>query len=598
MRGNRKDIIIKSLILLVSILLSLIWEDTNVQAVENASISISGLKVGDYVEIYRIASYKESEQTYVWEGTVADWIQNKEEGKSYLSLNPNQLDRMTASRALEFFQTLIIGLKNESKGIANLDGYTFFLGEEKEQYKVENIKPGYYVILPKGTDRIYELKWQMIAPGEEAVIHYDMEAGDYQIPSIETVLINKTKDRGKVRDGTLLLLDDELEVTSHIAMPKFSEMYAIGKRILNISIVVPKGLTYKEDSLTLSIEDASAYSVGTYEKATVYRNRNGDVLFFGTPQGYFYELNGSLLLSSGEPEEAMEKYNTTYETDYLLAVQKTATEDHRQSDTEIASSQESEVIEEQNLHAPPEMEVEHLIAEDASKIVTAYDGQTIFVIALDTADVPEEVVVTYAAEKNTAASGTGEYNNLIALSYSVSPLDSNLIYSSISEGLATAYSITVVAAEGSGEYIDWTTEEKLDKAPRFSGVVFTVYRVKGDEEYEYVNTIMTNNQGVASLSGLEAAEYLVEQTVYPTGFTLSDASLLIKKDAWTDESVMEGDEDIMILWLEYKTRYLPVTGKTGTAPYIFNGMMICVMALGTLVRRKYPFGIQASFNKK
>ena len=363
---------------------------------------------------------------------------------------------------------------------------------------------------------------------------------------------------------------------------------------------MPKGLTYKEDSLTLSIEDASAYSVGTYEKATVYRNRDGDVLFFGTPQGYFYELNGSLLLSSGDAEEAMEKYNTTYETDYLLEVQKTATEDHRQSDTESASSQESEVIEEQNSHAPPEMEVEQLTAEDASKMVTAYDGQTIFVIALDTTDVPEEVVVTYAAEKNTAASGTGDYNNLIALSYSVSPLDSNLTYSSVSEGLATAYSITVVAAEGSGEYVDWTTEEKLDKAPRFSGVVFTVYRVTGDEEYEYVNKIMTNSQGVASLSGLEAAEYLVEQTVYPVGFTLSDASLLIKTDAWTDESVMEGDEDIMILWLEYKTRYLPVTGKTGTAPYIFNGMMICVMSLGTLIRRKYPFGIQEAFrnNKK
>ena len=257
-------------------------------------------------------------------------------------------------------------------------------------------------------------------------------------------------------------------------------------------------------------------------------------------------------------------------------------------------TQGSEETTEPNLHAPPEMEVEHLVAEDASKMVTAYDGQTIFVIALDTADVPEEVVVTYEAAKNTATSGTGNYNNLIALSYSVSPLDSNLTYSSISEGLATAYSITIVAAEGSGEYADWTTEEKLNKAPRFSGVVFTVYRVKSDEEYEYVNRIMTNTQGIASLSGLEAAEYLVEQTVYPTGFTLSDASLLIKKDAWTDESVMEGDEDIMILWLEYKTRYLPGTGKTGTAPYIFNGMMICVMALGTLIRQKYPFGIQES----
>ena len=81
MRGNRK-VMIKSFVLLVSILLSLIGESTNVQAVENTSISISGLKIGDCVEIYRIASYKESEQGYVWEGTVADWIQNKEEGKS------------------------------------------------------------------------------------------------------------------------------------------------------------------------------------------------------------------------------------------------------------------------------------------------------------------------------------------------------------------------------------------------------------------------------------------------------------------------------------------------------------------------------------
>ena len=179
-----------------------------------------------------------------------------------------------------------------------------------------------------------------------------------------------------------------------------------------------------------------------------------------------------------------------------------------------------------------------------------------------------------------------------------------------------------------------TAAEKLEKSPRFSGVVFTLYRLKqaysGDVtndtdtgqteigstesteppkiiydektdktyEYTYVTSLTTNKKGTASIGGLAAADYLVEQTVYPSGYTLSDASLRIGKEAWEDETVMEGNEDLFVIWLEYKTRYLPGTGKQGTAAFVFLGSLLSIGALLILFRQSYPFGLPEIWEKR
>lgn len=610
-----------------------------VQAATGVTLTLQGLEVGDLVEIYRIASYKEDSDSYAWESTVADWIQNKSEGNAYKGLKPEQLSQMTRASAKEFCQTLIVGLKNESKGIANLDGYTFPVSEEKEQYQVENVSPGYYIVLPKGTDRIYELKWLEIAPGSDSQVSYDADEGDYQMPTVTATVENKTTDRGKIRDGTFVIEGDEVEINAVISIPAYPDMYATGKRILNITVIVPQGLDYKEDTLNLSLTDESAYSVGTYEKATTYETAGGDILFFGTPQGYYYELNGRLLVSSGTATEAVAKYNQTYETGYTLKEQDSA------SSGQMETTEESEAMEgTENAEA-----VMVLTAEDDSAELTACTARTVFVIALDTEQSMDEVTLGYQAVKNRAASNTGAYDNMIALSYSASPLDTNLMYSAISQAAVSAYSITIVSCEGSGESINMTAEEKLEKSPRFSGVVFTLYRLNktydgdaitgteavetaadgtetdsaetdstetaaagGNEplqmiydadadktyEYAYVTTLTTNSQGTASIGGLEADEYLVEQTIYPSGYTLSDSSLRISKAAWTDETIMEGTDNLLVIWLEYETRYLPGTGKQGITAFAFLGSLISATALLMLFRQYYPYGLPEIFQKR
>lgn len=619
MKRRRKKLGIISSILVFVTFLSGMGMTNLYYGAEKASISITGLKKGDLVEIYRIASYEEEEDTYEWENTVKDWIQNKSEGNAYKGMKPAQLSKMTEERIEEFCQALVVNLKNEAKGIANLDGYAFTIEEEKEQYIVENIVPGYYIILPKGTDRIYEIKWMKALPGQACLISYDERAGDYQLPTITSLAVNKTEDRGVVGDGVFLIQGDEVEITSTIQVPIYPNMYATGKRILNVTIVVPKGLEYKKDSIKVSMEAESLYSIGTYNKAILYETRDGTILFFGTPEGYFYELNGNLLVSSGTPENALEKYNEKYKSKYTLPMESDTSQDKEKDEVENTESV-TESTETGEL-------VSDLVAEDDSMELRSYDGRTVLVIAVDTEQEIEELEISYEVVKNTATSGKGDLNNYIGLSYSVSPLDSNRMNTMISQTDITAYSITIISCEGSGESANWTPEEKLKYSPRFKGVMFTIYRLvatldgnvtesysmdtteestdtekehvfvyddKADKtyEYEYFAAVMTNSKGEASIGGLEPAEYMIEQTIYPTGYTLSDASFVIKEDAWKDDSLMEGDEDLLLLWLEYKTRFLPGTGKIGILLFAVIGTFISACAIKLIFQQCYPYGWQ------
>lgn len=211
-------------------------------AAADCSLVFTNVEIGDQVEIYRIASYAEGK--FEWESEVTNWIASSEEGKAYTGLGTQQLLQMTADRVQEFCESFLISCKDDAKGIAKLEGYSFTVTEEKEEYTAANMTPGYYIILPKGKNRIYQIKWAVLNPAETVRITYDEAAGDYQLPTIETSVVNKT-----VSDREFVWQDDEMEVNATVKAPAYPNMYATGKRILNATIIIPKGLSYVTDSL-------------------------------------------------------------------------------------------------------------------------------------------------------------------------------------------------------------------------------------------------------------------------------------------------------------------------------------------------------------
>ena len=324
-----------------------------------ATVNITGLKLNDKVEIYRIAAYGESSGTYSWASAVSNWMENSTDGSAYRTITPDKLSAMTSDRAKEFCELLVLGLKNESDGIANVSGYSFTVDEEKDSYSI-SASAGYYVILPKGSDRIYEIKWLAVAPGGSYNISYTAGT-DYQIPTISGSAKNLTTDRGVNNDtdkNPIALQSDSIEINGVMDIPKYPNMYSTGKRILNISAVLPRGISYTSDTLSLYSGQASSdatgadntaytvmskdsYSVQQFDDCYVYTDTSNKILFIGTGsvasgKGYFYEIDGDLLGSEIADTDAISKYNKNHGTDYVL--KDTSKSDTTASDTGTSKS--------------------------------------------------------------------------------------------------------------------------------------------------------------------------------------------------------------------------------------------------------------------
>lgn len=206
-------------------------------AAAKGTVMFAGIETGDLVEIYRIAAYTQS--GYIWESELTDWMNNRTEGEQYMGLTPSQLGNMTSERSLEFCQNFLVSCKNESTGIANLQGYSFVATQEKEQYSIADVTPGYYIVLPKGIHRIYELRWIVVNPQETVTVSYEEAAGHYQIPRVEAQAANVT-----AAEHTTAWEGDEFSITGTITLPQYPNMYATGKRILNATVVIPCEFPY------------------------------------------------------------------------------------------------------------------------------------------------------------------------------------------------------------------------------------------------------------------------------------------------------------------------------------------------------------------
>lgn len=583
-------------VLLMGLLLGSV-NPMSVQGAESTTLSVSGVEEGDTVEIYRIASRIGQTGEYTWSSSVSNWLNNKSEANTYKELTPAKLGQMTPDRAREFCETLISSLKNESQGVVNLEGYSFVADGLAENYDTE-VVPGYYIVLPKGRKRIYEIKWCKLEQGEQTTLTYSEENGDYQVPLVSAQIqkIGSTQDT----EEPFLEEQDEILVKANLTVPKYPNMYATGKRIYNVTVVIPRGIQIQKESLTLSIEE-TGYSLATYENTTVYRNSQGERVFFETGNGYFYEINGGQLVVQGTLEEAIDKYNELHETTYQV-------------------------------YDPEEQNRDVSLETD--------EEETVLVVALDTELDISELSLEYKGTKDDKADNDCFFDNIVAVSYSLSPINANLVYTQTASVRAHSYGIKITVCEGTFDSVNMTPEKKLEKLPRLPGAEFYLYRLQSteagnttdtqntetdasettvtegteslggtevysdsdpvapiqryDEEagqtytYTFVKKLKVDGDGELYLAGLAPDEYLIIQQVYPEGYTRSDVSLLIESSDWQSEAIMEGNNLLEIVWLDYETVYLPGTGKTGIVWYAVIGTLLALVALALLISRWYP----------
>lgn len=635
-----------ALLVVFSMLLSMCFGTVS-YAAATSSIVFDGLEVGDLVEIYRICNYDDSSDTYTWASAVTTWMTTNRTGQFYDDLTPNGLSKMKAKNSKEFCELLLDGLKNTSTGVANLQGQSFV--HKVGGGNTVEIEPGYYIVLPKGKSRVYDLQWFVLAPGAEKIIAYTPE--DYSVPSMTTSLTNDTKDRGLINETVPLTeLDDQVTVESLITIPEYNEMYSDGKRVLTVSFVIPYGMEYVEDSLKLSLvngegaEEAEvseeSYSVMNYSNVQLYKDYAGNYVFFGASD-YFYELDGNHLVGpDGTAELALETYNTAYKTEYKIEDVKIETVGKGVSNVEDTASEESEEegsAEEENVATNEEGTVDESSdenieteaigdnTEDKSNLLYKTRGVSVVAVSLDTALEIDTLKANITVKKNQYSTADGWYDIVTMLTYSVSPLDRNLRANINESARAAAYGIRITACMGYADSYQKSSEEILRTAPRMLDDKFTIYKKSNtysgdineavtqvDKEnkdkiqliydkdlnvtYEYTEyaLINVNDEGQMAIGGILTGEYLIVQTDHVPGYALSELSFIIESDDWQDDTYMEGNCVFDLIWLDYKTVYLPATGDVGVETKKASGILIMLftaLAIARVYKKQGKFSI-------
>lgn len=570
------------------------------------TVTVNGLEVGDRLELYRVASYSQKSKEYNWDSTVKNWMNNDEVGHIYQNISPAKLEEMTEKRQTEFCQAVLVGLKNEKDGVANLAGYSLLTDDTSANIDADS---GYYIILPKGINRIYEIKWAKV-DSTQGSVSVEYGDGDYQKPKAEVK--SEILGRDDPEADSIVVKDEEIRISGKISIPAYPNMYATGKRIFNATFVIPMGLEYdKEDSdkkmkLSLSKDDVSE---AVYNDVHIYENQNGDRLFFGTMNGYYFEMTGAALVSDGTLEEAIAKYNELHETEYRIQAEAPANNEdgteslNEQADTETMDTEKGP-------------EVTELEADDESLYLKSCGGNTVIILSVDTETTKKSFDFEYVVKKNENANDKGKYDNTVYTSYSVSPLDANLINIISQAAAVDSYGIRIVLRKGNARSYLMSADEKFKKLDKLTGATFYLYKyvekVEGEENeetsidkedmsyrdvtiydeenqqsivYKYIKTLDVNDEGEASIAGLEPDEYLVVQKQCPEGYSLTNKSILIEKEDWSNDELMDGNGNFDLLWLDYETVYLPGTGKRGIGAYVALGIILSGIAIIIMIKK-------------
>ena len=343
----------------------------------------------------------------------------------------------------------------------------------------------------------------------------------------------------------------------------------------------------------------------------------------------------------GDPELAINAYNAAYKTvytieeDHLKKVGKNVATDETEENVEEATEEGDEVTEEENSDEETETTEEptETIAtdeitettEDKSNLVYKVRGMSVVVVSLDTSVDISTLKAAVSAKKNQYSTADGWYDIYTNLSYSVSPLDRNLRANTKTSSRAAAYGIRITACMGYADSYQKTSEEILATAPRMLDDKFTLYKKSNtysgdineavtqvDAEnkdkvqliydkdlnvtYEYTEYagLNVNDEGQIAIGGIITGEYLIVQTDHVPGYALSELSFLIESNDWQDDTYMEGNCVFDLVWLDYKTVYLPATGSIGAVTTRTYGILIGLFAalfIAQAYRKQKKFSI-------
>lgn len=124
-----------------------------------------------------------------------------------------------------------------------------------------------------------------------------------------------------------------------------------------------------------------------------------------------------------------------------------------------------------------------------------------------------------------------------------------------------------------------------DNTLKLEGAVFGVYTDANCTEASKVKEITTNDQGIATIDGLEAGTYYLKEITAPQDYQLDESVITIDVNANTD-----GDGDTLRVVSETitnsKTPALPVTGGAGTVAITAAGVVLVAGAAMLIVRAR------------
>ncbi len=528
------------------ILIMLLWMSCclPVEAEETGTFLISGLDAEDKVGVYSIATLTE------WNQSVKEWLD--EPDGNYQGMLPEDLPMLIETTAKDFYGKLFMSMIDQQNGNIKLEK-TLLQGQESYTLSANE---GYYLILPEGNTRIYQLKMGVLeAEKETEIIFTD---SDFSLPSVEKNIHNKSTDEA----GTDIWMTDgdRLEITMEIALPEYPVFYTSGKRVGNICEILDSGYAFQDAFQVQSRVPLTLGKEYTFQKKenviVYYEAANGRPLFFMDSTSWFFTMDGGVI-SAKDSDHALAEYN-----------------------------------EENNLA---------LTFND----LRSEEGLTLLLFSFNTSEEDfSNIKIAYGVNTTNHLTSDGKSASQTIFSYTVSPIEPDRRAQGREVVYGNSYGIKIILCDG-----DTANQDGSPSVPEgvryLQGGVFKIYYLRdtiltasedflqyknnteaenyyifysddGEEAdiYQELESVTTDEKGICGLGGLGINKYLVLGSLFPEGYSLSRVALIIEEGDWTDEAVMEGDYICDTLWMDYKGVFLAQTGGNGVRGYHYIGVLL------------------------
>ena len=220
---------------------------------------------------------------------------------------------------------------------------------------------------------------------------------------------------------------------------------------------------------------------------------------------------------------------------------------------------------------------------DTTEFVNDYNGESTFTLNLS----------NYVSKENTFA------GKEVVITYTALVTAVNEITNKIESGYAEE--ITVKSWTGNAKI----TKYNADRSEKLAGATFVLYRLNNDikeyavldankyvtgtwvEDIEQAGTVVTDEDGVATVYGLDEGTYYFKETIAPDGYKVNPepddiAEVNVYKRTLEQGVVITGSAEMQ----NSKLVTLPSTGGIGTTMFYVAGGALVLAAVVLLVTRK------------